>query len=275
MDFRHEMVFPNDGLPFKMFVFEGKEGNYRVTKHWHRSVEIFLVLEGNIDFYINSEQIVLGQGQLILVNSNEVHSIDCPDPNFTLVLQIPRALFEQYLTGADTLVFYRSGEKDALLAASIEQMYEIYSSRPYGYMFGVLRDFYQIMYLLVSDYRIAEVDEERKLQNRNLERLSSITDYIRANYNENLTLEKVADRFGFSPAYLSRMFQKYAGINYKKYVQELRIEAGYRLLMNTARPVGEIAMECGFPDGRSFAKAFSRRYGMTPAQYRKTGRGPQ
>lgn len=43
----------------------------------------------------------------------------------------------------------------------------------------------------------------------------------------------------------------------------------YRLLMNTELAVGEIALECGFPDSRSFAKAFRRRYGMTPAEYRK------
>ena len=44
MDFRYEVVMPNEGLPFRMFIFEGKDGNYRVTKHWHQSVELFLVL---------------------------------------------------------------------------------------------------------------------------------------------------------------------------------------------------------------------------------------
>ena len=114
------------------------------------------------------------------------------------------------------------------------------------------------------------MDEERKRQNRNLDRLSKITNYIQVNYREDLTLEGVAHIFGFSPAYLSKMFQKYAGINYKTYVSDLRTQAGYRLLMNTKMPVGEIAMECGFPDGRSFAKAFRRRFGAPPAEYRKS-----
>ena len=38
MDLKRELVIPNDDLPFKMFVFEGKNGNYRVTKHWHDTV---------------------------------------------------------------------------------------------------------------------------------------------------------------------------------------------------------------------------------------------
>ena len=45
MEVRYELVIPNDDLPFRLFIFEGREGKYKVTKHWHHSVEIFLVQE--------------------------------------------------------------------------------------------------------------------------------------------------------------------------------------------------------------------------------------
>ena len=67
MDFRYEVVMPNEGLPFRMFIFEGKDGNYRVTKHWHQSVELFLVLEGTIGFYINSRYFSLSGPIKIIV----------------------------------------------------------------------------------------------------------------------------------------------------------------------------------------------------------------
>lgn len=269
MDFRHELVLPNENLPFRLFVFEGKDGGYKVSKHWHRSIEIFLVLEGGMDFYINSRLYRLGRGQFILVNSNEVHSIDCPEPNFTLVLQIPRGLFDAYVEDVDPLLFLRSCGKDKEMACLIRRMQEADAHRQPGYLFQILRDFYQIMYLLVTDYRILQADKEWKNQNRNTDRLSRITNYIQAHYKEDLKLEGVAQIFGFSPAYLSRMFRKYAGINYKTYVSDLRTQAGYRLLLNTQMSVGEIALECGFPDSRSFTKAFRRQYGMPPAEYRK------
>ena len=85
MQFRYETVIPNEDLPFRMFIFEGKNGNYKVTKHWHQSVEIFLVLEGSIDFYINSIRNTLCSGDFVIVNSNEIHSIECPNPNVTIV----------------------------------------------------------------------------------------------------------------------------------------------------------------------------------------------
>lgn len=275
MDFKHELVLPNEDLPFRMFIFEGKDGNYKVAKHWHRSIEIFFVLEGNIDFYINSELISLGENQFILVNSNEVHSIDCPNPNFTIVLQIPVELFEKYLSENDCFMFRRTcPDMDAALASLMQHMYEVYAHRQYGYLLDSMSNFYRLLHLLATSYLIPDVDESLRKQNKNLEKLSQITNYIDANYRENLSLDGVAEVFGYSPAYLSRMFQKYAGINYKSYVLELRTSAGYRLLMNTRQPIGEIATKCGFPDSRSFIKSFCKRYGMSPAQYRKKSLPP-
>ena len=51
MEFQHELIIPNEGLPFKVFLFEGGNGNYVREKHWHTSVEIFAVMEGRLDFF--------------------------------------------------------------------------------------------------------------------------------------------------------------------------------------------------------------------------------
>ena len=97
-DFTYEMVGPNEDLPCKFFIFEGKNGNYRRANHWHQSVEIFLVLEGELRFYINNQSQPLSAGELIIVNSNEIHSIHAPRKNETVVLQIPLKQFEKYFT---------------------------------------------------------------------------------------------------------------------------------------------------------------------------------
>ena len=75
MEFEHELIIPNEGFPFKLFQFEGKNGNYVRGKHWHRSIEIFAVFEGRLTFYVNEEKRFLKKGEFILLNSNEVHSI--------------------------------------------------------------------------------------------------------------------------------------------------------------------------------------------------------
>ena len=35
MEFQHELIIPNEGFPFKVFLFEGGNGNYVREKHWH------------------------------------------------------------------------------------------------------------------------------------------------------------------------------------------------------------------------------------------------
>ena len=52
-------------------------------------------------------------------------------------------------------------------------------------------------------------------------------------YTEELKLSEMANLFGYSDAYLSRMFKKYAKINFKTYLQEIRMSYAYRELMNT------------------------------------------
>ena len=269
MEFKYELITTNDDLPFRMFIFEGKDGNYKVPKHWHRSIEIFLVIEGVIDFYINSTQHTLEKGQVILVNSNEIHSIEAPHKNFTLVFQIPRKLFENYVT-EDELVFQSTlKERDHILVDTIKKMYSQYEKKENGYQFDVLSYFYKILYILMNQYKLKEVDEIRRKHNRQLEKLSTITQYIKEHYNEDISLESVAKVFGFNPTYLSKMFQKYAGINYKVYVMDVRMNRAYKELINTGDSITEIAIRNGFSDSRSFTKAFKKRFNTLPSVYRK------
>ena len=269
---------PNEGLPFRMFIFEGKDGNYRVTKHWHQSVELFLVLEGTIGFYINSRYFSLSEQDFVIVNANEIHSIDCPDPNLTIVLQIPAEAFENYREEAPYINFGRGSEgARARLVELVTDMFQVYEGKKYGYLLRVKGEFYQLLYLLVTEFKEEKLDAEVVRRRRQLDKLSQVTAFMKSHYREDIRLEEVADRFGFSPTYLSRIFQKYAQVNYRTYLIDLRVKYAVRELINTDREIGDIAMDHGFPDGRAFAKAFKKRYGCLPSVYRKNlaGQGIQ
>ena len=56
MEFQHELIIPNEGVPFKLFIFEGMNGNYAREKHWHTSVEIFAVQEGHLSLFLNDQE---------------------------------------------------------------------------------------------------------------------------------------------------------------------------------------------------------------------------
>ena len=270
MEFQHELIIPNEGLPFKVFLFEGGNGNYVREKHWHTSVEIFAVMEGRLDFFVNKDEYPLKAGEQIIINSNEIHSIHAVEKNKTVVLQIPLKQFENYFT-AQRYIRFRGQEElvDKKLASLLRKLYHVYSERKIGYEFRTISIFYEIMYILVKDYRVTETREKDIRHSRRLDALSKITTYMREHYREELKLSDVAATFGYSDAYLSRMFQKYAGINYKDYLQAIRTEHGYRQLIETKMTISDISMENGFPNNKAFSKAFYKKYGIMPAEFRK------
>ena len=285
MDFQYEVIIPNENMPFKLFLFEGEKGNYLREKHWHTSVEIFAVQEGKLFFYINEEEYPLTPGKMLIINSNEVHSIYAPEENKTVVLQIPLKQFEDYFTAQRFIRFAQVEEVDETVEARssgktlvqlVKELFEEYTERKTGYDFRCKALYYEIMYLLVSVYRKTEAEDRQVQYNKRLDSLSKITSYMRDHYTEELKLAEVASIFGYSAEYLSRMFKKYAKINFKTYLQDIRMSYAYRELMNSDRAIGVIAMAHGFCDSRGFAKEYKKRYGILPsearAQRQKTGK---
>ena len=270
MEFQHELIIPNEGLPFKVFLFEGENGNYVREKHWHTSIEIFAVMEGSLDFFVNKEEYPLKAGEQIIINSNELHSIHAVEKNKTVVLQIPLKQFENYFT-AQRYIRFRGQEElvDKKLASLLRKLYHVYSERKIGYEFRTISIFYEIMYILVKDYRVTETREKDIRHSRRLDTLSKITTYMREHYREELKLSDVAATFGYSDAYLSRMFQKYAKINYKTYLQDIRMAYAYRDLLNTDHTISQIALDNGFCSSRGFSEEFQKRYGLLPSEMRK------
>lgn len=270
MRFSHELIVPEQGFPFKLFIFEGREGNYHRERHWHRSVEIFAVCRGKLEFQIDEKRWDLQEGEFMIVNSNEVHCVDAPLPNETIVLQIPLKMFEDYFTAEQFIWFsHEPGKRDEKFIELVSELYRIYCARNCGYDMKMKSIFYQIMYLLVTDYRLTEVNEDYMRKNRQLNRLSAITTYIQENYTGDMSLEEVAGIFDYSPNYLSRMFRKYAGITFKSYVQSIRLGYAVKNLEHQKLSISEVALRNGFSGSKAFARAFRQKYGMLPSEYRQ------
>lgn len=280
MEFQHELIIPNEGLPFKIFLFEGGRGNYIREKHWHTSIEIFAVLEGELLFYINNEKYPLHAGELLIVNANEIHSVNALKENKTAVIQIPLRQFENYFTAQQFIRFeggiHRETDSenpsDRRLISLVQRLYNVYTERRNGYDFRTISLYYELLYLMVTQYRVTEVEEKELRHNRHLSSLSRITTYMREHYREDLKLSDLSETFGYSDAYLSRMFREYAKVNFKTYLQDIRMAYACRDLLNTDHTIGQIAMDNGFCSSRGFAKDFKKRYGILPSQIERRGK---
>ena len=101
---------------------------------------------------------------------------------------------------------------------------------------------------------------------------SEILEYIDLHASEKLRLEDVADSLGYNKNYICHLFQKHIGQTYVQYLTQRRLENARRLLTDTALPIAEIALRCGFSDNTYFNRVFKRATNRTPAEYRRGAR---
>ena len=84
-----------------------------------------------------------------------------------------------------------------------------------------------------------------------------------------LTVANLAAEVGVSPRTLTRRFRAALDLTPQAYLEEARIDAARRLLEETTLAIGELRARVGFADPTSFRRAFKRRTGLTPGQYRQ------
>lgn len=99
--------------------------------------------------------------------------------------------------------------------------------------------------------------------------MAHVRRYLEDNYMFDLSLDSVSEILHISPAYLSAQFKKYQKMNFLDCLTELRINAAKELLADPFRSSAEVASMVGYEDASYFARAFKKRTGMTPTQYRR------
>ncbi len=98
--------------------------------------------------------------------------------------------------------------------------------------------------------------------------LQKAIDFIQEHYNEQITLNEVAQSIYVSSYYISRLFKKELGKNFVDYLNEIRINKSKELLKDIRYKTYEIAEMVGIPDAHYFSKLFKKYEGVTPTEYR-------
>ena len=107
-----------------------------------------------------------------------------------------------------------------------------------------------------------------------LERVRVIKAYVELHYEEDLSLQKVAERFDIDKYQLSRTFKQEFNENYWQYVTRIRMEKSAELLKETELKNNQIAERAGFLDDSYFSRTFKKHFGMSPKDYRNSFRSP-
>lgn len=110
-------------------------------------------------------------------------------------------------------------------------------------------------------------------------RLTPVMEHVLTNFSRSITLPELAKAAHLSVSQLQREYQRLFGMSPMEYIIRVRLLVARRQLEESADPLGNIALDCGFHDQSHFTRYFRDRVGMTPGAYRrkfrKTNSGAQ
>ena len=113
-----------------------------------------------------------------------------------------------------------------------------------------------------------EFQNQNSLSHTENELLGTVYDHVRDNAHFFTTVQTVADHFGYSTGYISKLFAEKYGVGLKEYINGEQMKRAKNMLLNTQFPVKKISLEMQFPDSRSFIKFFTYHEGVSPSKYR-------
>lgn len=239
--------------------------------HWHKEIEILFLLSGELQITVDNTEYSLKTGDIILINSNQIHSIK-GNNNLTYVLQfIPEVISRIHGNGE----LYQFNLNTACLDFEKEAVDEIksilakigieLSKRREGYKFYLWAHVYELVGYIFRHCTYEVVKNDIKAED--LKKISSIISYINDNHTQSLSIKTIAEALNMSDLTLSRFFKEKTGLSIAFYLQIVRITHA-KLLLKSDIPIIDIAQECGFYSLPTFYRAFKKIMGMSPNEYK-------
>jgi two-component system response regulator YesN len=122
---------------------------------------------------------------------------------------------------------------------------------------------------------IAALTQKIGEKGRGGELISTICEYLKQNYMENITQNDLASHFYVTPPYLSRRFKEKMGTTYGEYLENIRMEKALEYLEESEAQIVEISEKVGYKDPNYFTKVFKKKYQKSPSDYRTHLKGNQ
>lgn len=101
------------------------------------------------------------------------------------------------------------------------------------------------------------------------EKVKKIERFIDCNIYRKISLDEISSYLNMNRTYFCLFFKKKFGTGLTEYINERRINKASAMLAGTGKPIGDIAVECGFKTVNYFNRIFRNVKGLTPGEYRK------
>lgn len=97
--------------------------------------------------------------------------------------------------------------------------------------------------------------------------------YIENNcHRQKFNIAVLSEEMHLSRAYIHNLFLMYRSISPKQYLLKIRMERASKLLLSVDAPISVVANSVGYGDQFQFSKIFRKYYGVSPSNFRKSGK---
>lgn len=251
--------------------------------HFHPEFELTLVTAGTGRRFVGDHIEAYEPGDLVLLGPELPHywHSEVPEKGGSR----SRSLVVQFLPGFLGAEFFNLPELDAvkrLFSGASRGLYFAGPTRerasktllgmadrsPQGQLFGLLEAL-DVLSRSPDVRMLASEGFAPMLDTGTEERINRCQAYIFDHLGEPLRLEHVATHMNMSPSAFSRYFKRVMGKTFSHFVNELRIGQACRALLDTDRPIAEIAFESGFNNLSNFNRRFKELHGVSPRKFRE------
>ncbi|MBN2981407.1 AraC family transcriptional regulator [Cohnella algarum] len=281
-DIPREKTKLNKRFPIHIEDTVGVDSGYQKL-HWHDALEINLIKSGSGYYIINGETFEFRQGDILLINSNDLH---CAYETRDLILQVvsfdggwltgtlrydPEILAPFKEMGVNfTNLLDREHPRIGLLRSLLLEMQLEHDSELRSNTSLVYACLHQFLAYVNRDFRFARKDGIQSPVNAaQLEKVRRVIHAMETDLAHPWSLQELAELAFLSPSRFCDVFRRTVGVPPQLYLIQLRLEKAVALLETTDLKIVDIAMECGFRTLSNFNRLFNRHFGYAPRTVRK------
>jgi AraC-like DNA-binding protein len=254
----------------------------RVPWHWHDELEFLIVTEGTIIAAEEQNTTAIPTGSGFFVNAGRLHAMwnagigPCRLHSMVFSTRLLGSADEVYFSKYLSPMIGNPSLRSLKLAPEIpwqkemldavEQAWELCRDEPEGYEWSV-RNALSDAFLQLWKNRPSGQAEDRMLGLRR-KRLKMMIQYLEENFEKPLTLMDIASAASVSASEAERCFTAIVRTTPIQFLKDYRLSRAAEFLKSSHDSVTAVAAECGFSDTSYFIRAFRKKYGCTPGEWR-------
>ncbi|QHT60200.1 AraC family transcriptional regulator [Paenibacillus lycopersici] len=262
------------------FLHATRQPPFNIHFHLHRGCEIFFLIRGDVNYFVDKAVYPLRIGDLIITNEHEIHK-----PALTtdalyerVTIEFDPAMIALFRTEQLDLLecFYdrpigernkvRLNEHDRSALAELFAKFDDLRKQPAPESLVVKLGC--LLEILALVHRCYYKQQEKDIGLDLPSQLAPVLAYLDRHLAEDLSLERLESLFFISKFHLSRLFKKHTGSTIHEYILYKRIALA-KALLREGRSVTEASMDAGFNDYSGFLRMFKKKVGLLPRQYAK------